>query len=57
MNSEITGIVVIFAIALLIAIPLGKYISDVFSGKRTVLDFLNPIERGIYKFCGIPNSR
>lgn len=57
MSSEISGIIITFGIALLIAVPLGKYISNVFSGKTTLLDFLNPVERAIYKFSGIDPSQ
>ncbi len=57
MNTEITGIIITFAVALLISFPLGKYIANVFSGKRTLLDFLEPIERRIYKFCGVDPKR
>lgn len=53
MNNEILGILITFGLALVIAFPLGKYISKVFGGQRTLLDFLHPIERLIYKFCGI----
>ena len=57
MNNEMIGIVVTFAITLLIAFPLGKYIAKVFKGEKTFTDFLNPVERGIFRFCGIdPNS-
>lgn len=53
MNSEILGIIITFAAALAISFPLGKYIANVFAGKRTVLDFLSPIERFIFRFCGV----
>ncbi|MGX5818020.1 potassium-transporting ATPase subunit KdpA [Chitinophaga lutea] len=53
MNTEITGVVATFAITLLIAIPLGKYIAAVFSGRRTWLDFLAPVERTVFRCCGI----
>ena len=53
MNTEISGIIITFGLALLIAFPLGIYISNVFGGKRTFLDFLNPVEKMIYRFCGI----
>ncbi|MBN8858682.1 MAG: potassium-transporting ATPase subunit KdpA [Sphingobacteriales bacterium] len=53
MNTEISGIVITFGIALAIAFPLGIYISNMFGGKRTFLDFLNPVERLIYRICGI----
>ncbi len=33
--------------------PLGRYIAKVYRGERTWLDFMTPLERGIYKVCGI----
>lgn len=53
MSTEMFGIIATFAITLLIAFPLGKYIAKVFKGERTFTDFLNPVERGIFRFCGI----
>lgn len=53
MNSEISGIILIFGIAILISVPLGKYIANVFAGSKTPLDFLQPAEKLIYRFCGI----
>jgi K+-transporting ATPase ATPase A chain len=57
MNDEITGLVLVFGLALLIAFPLGKYIANVFANKKTLLGFLAPVENGIYRVCGIdPNQ-
>lgn len=53
MNTELLGIIATYAITLLIAIPLGRYIAKVFAGQRTLLDFMAPLERGIYRFCCI----
>ncbi|WP_341842259.1 potassium-transporting ATPase subunit KdpA [Chitinophaga caseinilytica] len=53
MNTELLGIIATYAITLLIAIPLGRYIAKVFGGQRTLLDFMAPLERGIFRFCGI----
>lgn len=53
MNTELLGIIATYAITLLVAIPLGRYIAKVFAGRRTLLDFMAPLERGIYRFCGI----
>src|SRR5687768_14890689 len=53
MNTELLGVIATYALTLIIAIPLGKYISRVFKGERTWLDFLHPAERFIYKICGI----
>jgi K+-transporting ATPase ATPase A chain len=57
MNTEITGIIFTFLITVAVAYPLGKYIAKVFGGERTFTDFLNPVERFIYRICGIdPNE-
>ena len=53
MNTELLGVIATYALTLIIAIPLGKYISKVFKGEKTWLDFLNPVERLIYRICGI----
>ncbi|PWV55687.1 potassium-transporting ATPase subunit KdpA [Chitinophaga sp. S165] len=53
MNSEILGVILTFIVTLVIAFPLGKYISKVFQGERVITDFLNPVERFIYRICGI----
>jgi len=53
MNTEITGILFTFLITVALAYPLGKYIAKVFGGERTLTDFLNPVERFIYRICGI----
>ncbi len=53
MNSEITGVIVMFIITVLLAIPLGKYIADVFKGEKTILDFMAPVERFVYRICDI----
>ena len=53
MTGEILGIVVMFVLTVLLAYPFGKYIAKVFSGQRTVTDFMNPVERFIFRVCGI----
>lgn len=53
-DTEILGIIVMFTLSVVLAIPLGKYIARVFKGERTILDpILNPVERLCYKICGI----
>jgi K+-transporting ATPase ATPase A chain len=43
-----------FGLLLLTVKPLGRYMTDVFEGKRTFLSFiLRPIERAIYWVCGV----
>src|ERR1700744_3209481 len=57
MNMELFGVVVTFLLTVLLAFPLGRYIAKVFKGERTILDFMNPAERFIYRVCGIdPNK-
>ncbi|MGN6352047.1 MAG: potassium-transporting ATPase subunit KdpA, partial [Parafilimonas sp.] len=57
MNSEILGVIVTFLLTVLLAIPLGKYIAKVFSGERTLMDFMHPIERFIFRVCGIDPTK
>lgn len=53
MNTEFLGIIATFLLTLVIAIPLGKYLAKVFAGEKVWTDFLNPLEKGIYKLSGI----
>ncbi|MDB5156846.1 MAG: potassium-transporting ATPase subunit KdpA [Mucilaginibacter sp.] len=57
MNTELFGIIATFAITLLIAIPLGKYLAKMFAGEKVWTDFLKPVEKGLFKLAGInPNE-
>lgn len=53
MNTELAGILLIFILTVLISIPLGKYIAKVYLGQKNWMDFLTPVEKGIYKISGI----
>src|SRR5687767_10552835 len=53
MNTELPGVIVTFFITVLLAYPLGKYIAKVFKGERTITDFMNPLERLIFRISGI----
>ena len=54
MNTELIGVLLMFIITLVLSIPLGKYIANVFSNKRTLLDpIANPLEKIIFKISGI----
>ncbi|MBW8360666.1 MAG: potassium-transporting ATPase subunit KdpA [Kaistella sp.] len=58
MNTEILGIIVMFAASIALAIPFGKYIAKVYGGEKTLLDPLfNPIEKIFYKISGIVSTR
>ncbi len=52
MNEILTVAVTFIAIGV-IGIPLGKYISKVFKGEKTFLDFIRPLEKSIFKVSGI----
>jgi K+-transporting ATPase ATPase A chain len=53
MNTEMIGVVFTFLLSVVLAYPFGRYIAKVFKGERTLLDFLSPVERFIYRLCGI----
>lgn len=54
MNTEILGIILMFALAVGIALPLGRYISKIFGNEKTWLDkLLNPVDKLFYKISGI----
>ena len=54
MNTEILGVVTVFLLTIVLAIPIGKYIAKVYLGDKTFLDpIFNPIERLIFKISGI----
>jgi potassium-transporting ATPase potassium-binding subunit len=53
MSTEIFGVITIFLLTVILAIPLGKYMAKVFAGERTITDFMNPLERLIFRFSGI----
>jgi len=57
MNTELLGIAFIYVLTLLLAIPFGTYIGKVFKGEKTLLDFLAPAERFLFKICSIDASR
>ena len=48
MNTEIIGIITVFLLAIVLALPVGRYIAKVFHGEKTLLDpIFNPIEKNI----------
>jgi potassium-transporting ATPase potassium-binding subunit len=53
MNNEMLGVIITFLLTLILAIPLGRYIARVFKGEKTILDFMNPVEKLIFRICGI----
>jgi K+-transporting ATPase ATPase A chain len=57
MNTEILGIIVIYGLVMLLAIPLGRYIGKIFNYETTWLDkIFDPIDKLFFKVGGInPN--
>ena len=57
MNNEMLGVIFTFLLTVILAIPLGRYIAKVFKGEQTILDFMGPVERLIFKVCGIDTRK
>jgi len=54
MNTEITGVIAQFIVAVLLSVPLGKYIVTVYGNKPTFLDtVMNPVEKLLFKTAHI----
>ena len=53
-HTDIWGVIALFLMAIIIAIPLGKYIANVFSDKPGFSDrMFGPLERVILKLTGV----
>lgn len=54
MNSEILGILLMFFLAVGLAIPLGRYIGKIYSNEKTWLDkIFNPVDKIFYKAAAV----
>lgn len=58
MNTEILGVILMYAMVVALAIPLGRYIGKIFNYENTWLDkIFNPIDKLFFKIGGIdPNK-
>ncbi|GAB3985847.1 potassium-transporting ATPase subunit KdpA [Spirosoma daeguense] len=56
MTTEWIGVIATYALTVLLAIPLGKYLARVFKGEPNTLDFMKPLERFIYRAGGVSES-
>lgn len=57
MNTEFFGVISIFIVSIVLAIPVGRYIAKVYLGDKTMLDAIfNPIEKFIFKISGIDST-
>jgi K+-transporting ATPase ATPase A chain len=51
-------IALVLALVLACAIPLSKFIADVYAGERTFLSpVIGPVERGFYRLAGVDSAR
>lgn len=58
MVAELLGVLLIFVVTVLLAIPLGKYIAKVYAGEKTLLDVVfKPIEKAFFRLSGIDTKR
>lgn len=54
MIFQISAVALCFILTILLSVPLGRYISKVYKGQKTWLDFIcNPIEKFVFKLSGI----
>jgi len=54
MNTQIFGVITMYVLMVLLAIPLGRYMAKVFEGQRTWLDpILNPLDKLFFKLSGV----
>ena len=58
MNSELLGIILIYGLVVLLALPLGRYIGKIFNYENTWLDkIFNPIDKLFFKIGGIDPTK
>jgi K+-transporting ATPase ATPase A chain len=53
MNKELLGVVLIYGLTILLAILLGRSIARWLRGKKSIWNLMAPLERLIYRICGI----
>jgi K+-transporting ATPase ATPase A chain len=57
MNAEILGIVLLFILTVILAIPFARYCVKVFKNEKTWLDFLSPLEHFLFRICKIDPAK
>ncbi len=57
MTNEILGVVLMYGLTVLLALPLGKLIANVYANKPNIFDFMAPLERLLYRLGGIDPKR
>jgi len=57
MADDILYIIMFLGILMLLAVPLGRYMAKVFTGKRTLISFIiRPLESVIYRICRVDEN-
>ena len=58
MTTEILGIIFMYALTLVLAIPIGRYIGKVYQGEKTWPDrIFNPLDKMFFRIAGIDPRR
>lgn len=57
MNLETIGVILQVVLMVGLSYPLGRYIAKVYKGEKSLLDFMAPLERIIYRICGIDPAK
>lgn len=57
MNTELLGVIATYAITLVLAIPLGRYIAKVYTGQKHWSDVQLPLERLIHRLAGVDATK
>lgn len=56
MNTELIGSIAQIVGMVVLAYPLGMHIAKVYKGEKNIMGFMAPVERFIFKICGINPS-
>lgn len=58
MSKELPGIILMFVLTLVLALPLGRFIARIYSGEKSWTDrIFNPVERLFFRLSGIDARR
>lgn len=57
MTNELLGVALMYGLTVLLALPLGKLIANVYANKPNLFDFMAPLERLLYRLGGVDPAR
>jgi K+-transporting ATPase ATPase A chain len=56
-TEDLIFILIILVVTVILAVPIGKYMSKVFTGQRTFMTpVMQPVERFIYRLVGVDEN-